>query len=70
MAAPIFMGAWEHCVLSAGKPHAHKIPRFRRGGGILVFLGGRGKCRCYVYGREDFSDNRMISDCDFPRVRF
>ena len=42
--------------VSAGKPHAHKIPRFFFGGGcILGFLGG-GECRFYFYGRGDFSD--------------
>ena len=40
-----FYGRLEKCVLSAGKPHAHKIPRFREG-----------ECRFYFYGREDFSD--------------
>ena len=36
-----FMDAWKKCVLSAGKTHVHKNPRFRGGGGILgFFLGG------------------------------
>ena len=50
-----FYGRLEKCVLSAGKTHAHKIPRFR-GGGILGFGGGGEECRFYFYGREDFSD--------------
>ena len=34
-----FMDAWQKCVLSPGKTHVHKIPRF--GGGVLgVFLRG------------------------------
>ena len=49
-----FMG--EKCVLSAGKSHVHKIPRFR-GRGDLWFWGG--KCRFYFYGREDFSEKRF-----------
>ena len=35
-----FMGAWHFVVLSAGKPHAHKIPPFR--GGVVGFLEGGG----------------------------
>ena len=34
-----FYGRLEKCVLSAGKTHVYKIPRFR-GGGILGFGGG------------------------------
>ena len=34
-----FYGRLEKCVLSAGKNHVHKIPRFR-GGSILGFGGG------------------------------
>ena len=34
-----FYGRLEKCVLSAGKTHVHKIPRFR-GGGIFGFGGG------------------------------
>ena len=39
MGAPTFMGALHFSIPSAGKtPHAHKIPRFRGGGGwFLVF---------------------------------
>ena len=44
-------GRLEKCVLSAGKTHVHKIPRFRRGE-YFGFLGG--ECRYYFYGREDF----------------
>ena len=35
-----FMGTWKNCVLSAGKTHVHKIPRFRGGGYFGFFLGG------------------------------
>ena len=35
-----FMDAWKKCVLSSGKAHVHKFPRFRGGGGILGFGGG------------------------------
>ena len=38
MAAPI-LWAPKNAFLSAGKPHAHKIPRFRGGGGISFFWG-------------------------------
>ena len=34
-----FCGRLEKCVLSAGKTHVHKIPRFR-GGGYFGFFGG------------------------------
>ena len=53
MAAPILWAPGK-CVLSAGKSHVHKIPRF--GGGGILGLGGGGKCRFYFYGRRDFSD--------------
>ena len=33
-----FMGAWKKCILSAGKTHAPKIPRFR--GGVFWVMGG------------------------------
>ena len=33
-----FMGTWHFLELSAGNPHAHKIPRFRGGGGLKRFL--------------------------------
>ena len=36
------MCAWHFLVLSAGKPHAHKIPRFGGGGGVGIFLEGVG----------------------------
>ena len=35
----VAMDTWKKCLLSAGKTHVHKIPRFR-GGGILGFGGG------------------------------
>ena len=37
MAAPIFIGASNFCVLSAGTLHVHKIPRFR---GVFWVWGG------------------------------
>ena len=57
-----FMDARKKCVLSAGKTHVHKIPRFR--GGVFWVLGGGGECRFYFYGRADFSDK--MGSCD-PR---
>ena len=45
-----FYGRLEKCVLSAGKSHVHKIPRFG-GGGVF-----------WVYGRADFSEN---NHCQF-----
>ena len=51
-----FMGAWHFWVLSAGKPHAHKIPLFR--GGLLGFFrgGGGGSANFTFMGVGDFSD--------------
>ena len=49
------------CVLSAGKTHVHKIPRFR-GGGYFGF-GGGGECRFYFYGRADFSELLLATCC-------
>ena len=58
-----FYGRLEECVLSAGKTHVHKIPRFGGGGYFWVFLGG--ECRFYFYGRADFSETvlREIGGC-------
>ena len=54
-----FMGAWHFLVLSAGKPHAHKILRFRGGeGGCQGFLEGGGKRQFYFYGRGFFFSNK------------
>ena len=50
-----FMDAWKNCVLSAGKTHVHKNPRFGWGG-YFGFFGGGGECPFYFYGREDFSE--------------
>ena len=52
------MGAWHFLVLSAGKPHAHKIPPFRGGGGgFWAFLREGGvECQFYFYGRGDLSE--------------
>ena len=53
-----FYGRLEKCVLSAGKTHVHKIPRFLGGLFWVFWGGGGGKCRFYFYGRADFSDKR------------
>ena len=61
------MGAWDFfLVLSAGKnPRAHKIPRFRAGGG--VWEGGGGECQFYSYGSGDFSEsNNFVSEGNPP----
>ena len=34
------LGGWDLLVLSAGKPHAHKIPPFRGGSGLFYKGGG------------------------------
>ena len=36
--SPNCMDTWKKCVLSPGKAHVHKIPRF--GGGGILGLGG------------------------------
>ena len=46
------MDAWKKRVLSAGKTHVHKIPRFR-GGGILG-LGGGGSADFIFMGARIF----------------
>ena len=51
-----FYGRLEKCVLSAGKTHVHKIPRFFLGGGGGYFGFGGGGGRFYFYGRADFSE--------------
>ena len=48
-----FYGRLEKCVLSVGKNHVHKIPRFR-GGGIWVFFFGGGECRFIFMGARIF----------------
>ena len=55
MAAPIFYGHLEKCVLSAGKPVSIKF-LVSGGGGILGLGGGGGGRRFYFYGRADFSE--------------
>ena len=59
-----FYGRLEKCVLSAGKTHAHKIPWFIRGGGILGFLGGGGSADLIFMGARIFL-NVSVSK-DFP----
>ena len=48
-----FYGRLEKCVLSAGKTHVHKIPRFR-GRGILGFGGGGGSADFIFMGARIF----------------
>ena len=50
-----FMGAWHFWVLSAGNPHAHKIPRFRRGFVFFFWEGGL-EVPTIFYRRRNFSD--------------
>ena len=55
MGAPILWAPGIFAFFLQENLHVHKIPRFRGGGGILVFLLG-GECRFYFYGRGDFFD--------------
>ena len=48
-----FYGRLEKCVLSAGKTHVHKIPRFR-GGGYFGFWGGGGSADFIFMGARIF----------------
>ena len=48
-----FYGRLEKCVLSAGKTHVHKIPRFR-GGGILGLGGGGSADFIFLWARGFF----------------
>ena len=52
-----FYGHLEKCVLSAGKTHVHKIPRFR-GRGILGFRGG-GSADFIFMGARIFLKQRL-----------
>ena len=56
MGAPILWAPGKIAFFLQENRHAHKIPRFKGGGGLLGFFLGGGKCRFYFYGREDFSD--------------
>ena len=47
-----FYGRLEKCVLSAGKTHVHKIPRF--GGGGILGLGGEGVPILFLWARGFF----------------
>ena len=47
-----FYGRLEKCVLSAGKTHVHKIPRFR--GGVFWVLGGGGVPILFLWARGFF----------------
>ena len=60
MAAPILWAPGK-CVLSAGKSHVHKIPRFRGGGIVGCFLGGSAD---FI-----FMGARIFLTCDFDRER-
>ena len=51
------------CVLSAGKTHVHKIPRFRGGG--LGFLGGGGSADFIFMGARIF----LIHDPSQPSCK-
>ena len=48
-------GRLENCILSAGKPQVHKIPRFR-GGGVFWFFWGGGKCRFIFMEAESMGE--------------
>ena len=48
------MGAWHFWVLSAGKPHAHKIPCFREAGVSGFLEGGRGSANFIFMGMGIF----------------
>ena len=52
-----FYGRLEKCVLSAGKTHAHKIPRFRGGGGGILGFGGGGSADFIFMGARIFLNN-------------
>ena len=57
-----FMCACHFWLFLLEKPHAHKIPRYRGGGGCWGFLEGGGwKCQFYFYERGDFSELRRRS---------
>ena len=49
-----FMGAWKNCVLSSGKTHAYKIPRFWGGGGYFGFFGGGRVADSILMGARKF----------------
>ena len=67
---PVILGAGNGCanfygrlaffVLSAGKPHAHKIPRVRGGGVVGVLEGGGGSANFIFMGVGIFSDKRSF----------
>ena len=58
MAAPIVWAPGMFCFFLQENIHAHEIPHFIRGGGILGLLGEEGgEVPILFYGREDFSEN-------------
>ena len=63
MAAPILWAPGIFWLFCWKTRHAHKIPRFRGGGGVgsRVFWKGRWKCQFYFYGRGDFSESKWKS---------
>ena len=62
-------GRLERCVLSAGKTHVHKIPRFGGGGGILGLGGGSADFILWARGFSEHatSENGTLS-CTRLRV--
>ena len=60
-----FYGHLEKCALSAGKPHVHKIPRFR-GGVFWVLAGGEGDCADFIFmGARIFLTEAAFLDVPF-----
>ena len=63
-----FYGRLERCVLSAGKTHVHKIPRFRGGGGIWGFGGGGGSADFIFMGARIFLPEKSLDPKSAPEV--
>ena len=62
------MDARKKCILSAGKTHVHKIPRFRGGGGFWVF-GGGGADFIFMGARIFLKVRRQLKDLAGSKVR-
>ena len=60
-----FMGTWKNCVLSAGKPPVHKIPRFRGGGYFGVWGGGGSADFIFMGARIFLNCLKIASDLRF-----
>ena len=58
------MDARKKCVLSAGKTHVHKIPRFF-GGGDFGFFGGGGSADFIFMGARIFLRELLTSQASF-----